>query len=514
MSMVRSKKNQIIRWAIAITGFLLFLAIRSAAQDMSLYPTSNHPAIPQPQSFCGYCHILTYPTVINKGYETWKKDKHNKVGCVECHYTTPPDANTQPIITGSQPPVPASPPGHFSFIALGGKALKTTTQVNNAGCVTAACHGKPEDAFRTKKITYKDKIPFVHAPHFDKSKQIEGMSINCATCHQHGSDQTHFQVSETTCHLCHFANTQFNQGRSRCEQCHQLPAKPIQSADTSDSKPITHHMLKDAGVSCEGCHYDVFQGGGNRTVRPIVKGGTIKTVMVLGSGLLEKEACLNCHDQLDYLKKARDKKEMHRTHVNPKTARCYDCHNPILHGAQKEHRPMPDTCTSCHSRPHQYQRLLVAGSERSGIPAQPDPMFKVRTNCLGCHVEEAVNPQGQIFRKASARTCVQCHTKDYEKMLGLWQKEVGQELKKAQELEKEALAAMTRNQTKIARSKLKEIKAIIREGQEYFNIVRFGNGVHNAKYAIALLDSAIINFKDATALLEGKELSEPAFMEE
>ena len=44
------------------------------------------PDVPQPQLFCGYCHVLTYPGVVQKGYELWKKGKHNKFGCVECHY--------------------------------------------------------------------------------------------------------------------------------------------------------------------------------------------------------------------------------------------------------------------------------------------------------------------------------------------------------------------------------------------------------------------------------------------
>ena len=27
------------------------------------------PDVPQPQLFCGYCHVLTYPGVVQKGYE-------------------------------------------------------------------------------------------------------------------------------------------------------------------------------------------------------------------------------------------------------------------------------------------------------------------------------------------------------------------------------------------------------------------------------------------------------------
>jgi len=490
------------------------MAIQTAAQDTAPVAQRHHWQLPQPQGFCGYCHILTYPDVINKSYETWKKSKHNQVGCIQCHYKPSQTEASEPEQPNGRQPLPVVPPGHFSYIALGGQALKTTTTVYSPSCVTAQCHGKPDDTFRSRKLKYKDKIAFVHEPHFDKNKQVEGMTLDCSVCHQHTSDQRHFQVSETTCHLCHFANTQFNKGRSRCEQCHQLPVEPIQSPDTPDAKPITHGMLKDAGVSCEGCHFDIIQGGGGRTVRPLVTGTTIKTVMVIGSGLFDKQACLKCHDRIEQLDKAGDKKQMHRTHVNPKTARCIDCHNPILHGAAKAPSPVSSTCTGCHSRPHQYQRLLASGTQHSGVAAQPDPMFKVRVNCLGCHTEDAVGAKGQAYKKASAKTCTQCHPQDYARVLGLWQKEINEELKKTLALEKEALETLKRQKNAVEPGTMKETQQMIRDGQQALSIVRFGNGVHNAKYAIALLDWAMVNFKDATALLQGKELSTPAFMEE
>ncbi len=41
------------------------------------------------QFFCGYCHVLTYPKVIKKAYNSWKQDKHKDVPCIDCHY--PPE---------------------------------------------------------------------------------------------------------------------------------------------------------------------------------------------------------------------------------------------------------------------------------------------------------------------------------------------------------------------------------------------------------------------------------------
>ncbi len=475
--------------------------------------------VPRPQGFCGSCHILTYPAIINKAYETWKKGKHNKVGCIECHYK-PLQAGRletegpETLLKSDHIPVPMVPPGHFSYIPLGGGTMKTTPQIADASCLTAACHGKADDTFRTKKIAFTEKTVFIHESHLDEKKQIEGMRVNCTTCHQHETEGKHFQVSAAICHLCHSANTKFNEGRAKCEQCHQLPTKPIQASIGPDEKPITHQMLKASGVSCSSCHFDLIQGSAEIKVTPVIEGGVIKTVLSLGAGPIKVENCRVCHDQADYLRKTIDKKEMHSRHVTVKNARCFDCHRPIKHTVEKKHQPMQGDCGSCHIEPHRAQTILVTGAERSGIPPIPDPMYKARTNCLACHVEKEVNPRGQTVMMASARTCVQCHTKDYEKMLGLWKRELGREVEKAVELENEALKAFEQHKGELTQEKRLEAGRMLKEGRENLGIVRFGNGVHNAKYAVALLDSAISLFKDTIGYLEGKDLSEGAFREE
>ena len=221
-----------------LTGFLLLTAI-------SFFPLAGFAAdpVPQPQGFCGYCHKLTYPAIINKSYETWKKGKHNEVGCIECHYEplqksatkiAVPEAALKPVHV----PIPKAPPDHFSYVPLGGETIKTTLQISDASCLTASCHGKADDTFRTKEIAFTEKTIFIHEAHLDEKKQIEGMRINCTTCHQHETDNEHFQVSAATCYLCHFANAKFNEGKAECEQCHQLPTKPIQETVSSEVKPI------------------------------------------------------------------------------------------------------------------------------------------------------------------------------------------------------------------------------------------------------------------------------------
>jgi hypothetical protein len=45
---------------------------------------------------------------------------------------------------------------------------------------------------------------------------------------------------------------------------------------------------------------------------------------------------------------------------------------------------------------------------------------------------------------------------------------------------------------------------MIATGQELLGIVQIGNGVHNKKYAIMILDEAIANFENTIDLLDSE----------
>ena len=49
---------------------------------------------------------------------------------------------------------------------------------------------------------------------------------------------------------------------------------------------------------------------------------------------------------------------------------------------------------------------------------------------------------------------------------------------------------------------------MIAKGDELLNIVRVGNGVHNKKYAITILDGVFGNFEDTIDLLEKTKSTE------
>ena len=489
----------------------------SADQKMQLLTEIPQSDIPQPQLFCGYCHILTYPGVVQKSYELWKKSKHKEFGCVECHYP-PKEIDSSNKISGSNPEIvsthiPKNPPEHFSYIKLGGETIRTRPRISDDNCMTAACHGKPDDTFKTKKIKFTEKVSFVHEAHLEKKNQIEGQQVNCTSCHQHETDKKKFEVSQATCHLCHFKHVNFNENRGRCELCHELPTKPIQ---TSGEKPITHKMLQDAKVSCASCHIELIQTAGGGEYEAYFESGELKTALVLNAGQIKKENCLACHDRAKVLKEDSNQKLMHQKHVTIKNARCLDCHQPILHTKADLNQPamaayagsdlsqprLPG-CAACHSEPHRYQRLLAAGPKRPGVSRTPDFMFKARTNCLGCHIEKEVNAKGQMIMKASAKTCVRCHTKDHKKMLKEWKTELTDEVKYGNEIEQEALAALAK--AKLPAPRLAEARKMLSNGRENLNIVKFGNGVHNKKYSIMLIDAAITHFENMIEYLEEEQ---------
>ena len=493
---------------LVITAVVFFMMSGSAAwaeQKEQMLTELPQPDIPQPQLFCGYCHVLTYPGIVQKGYNLWKKGKHNQIGCVECHY--PPKASEIQSKTvtsesvAAKKHIPKSPPERFSYVQLGGETIKTRPRIIDASCMTASCHGKPDDDFKTKKIKFTEKVLFVHKPHLEKKNQIEGQQVNCTSCHQHETDKKKFEVSQAVCFLCHFKNTKFADGRGKCDLCHQLPEKPIQ---TSGEKPITHKMLQDAKVQCGSCHYDMISRGGQVKYELVIEGGEIKNAQIMVGGEIKKEACSSCHDREKHLKEVSNKKLMHAQHVMVKNARCLDCHRVIQHQKADVEKPLlvRKDCSACHPDHHKYQELLIKGPKRKDVSKTPDPMFQAMTNCLGCHVEGGMDKKGEKTLKASGKMCVACHTKDHDKMLKSWIDEVVKNVKDARELETEAKEAIAKHAKKIPEEKLKEFKELLKEGQNNLRIVKFGNGVHNKKYAMLLIDSAMNNFEDIIDELE------------
>jgi len=203
------------------------------------------------------------------------------------------------------------------------------------------------------------------------------------------------------------------------------------------------------------------------------------------------------------LSKAADGKLMHDEHVAKHTADCCDCHTSIEHENRTDHLDfVRKDCSLCHQDQHKYQKILLAGIPvTEGINATPHLMYKVNTNCMACHLQKEMN-KGHAVRTGAPETCASCHTPEHKKMLSDWRKQLADEITGAQELELEAKESLEiARQRGITAEKLIKVEDMIAAGQKFLEIVRIGNGVHNKKYAITILDEAFVNFEDAIDLL-------------
>ncbi|OGP66049.1 MAG: hypothetical protein A3K22_05025 [Deltaproteobacteria bacterium RBG_16_42_7] len=469
------------------------------------------PPVIKTQFFCGYCHILTYPKVVKKAHDSWKKDeKHKDVSCAECHY--PPEQLNAIIPEHEKIPKDEKAASEkktelefmktelevlsrlTTILNMEESVVRTKPRIDDRSCTASNCHpttGKgKEGEYWTKKITFKEyeredkskaAVPFTHKAHFEKEKWVEGHELHCSTCHRQETEQKHFEVSKESCYLCHFKNLALNEKRATCSLCHEIPTKSLQKkAPEPGAKLITHQTIEKDKVPCESCHIE----------------------LVKGKGIIKDEKCLTCHGNTKELwKDAKDKKVMHMKHVAAQNASCFNCHEPMEHKKADFIDAARETCATCHPDHHISQKVLLAGQEKKGVPATPSLKYDVKTNCLGCHMEERI-VKGEKVLHGDPKTCAQCHVEKTAEMVKEWKDSVEKAMKEAKGLEKEAIEAIEKAKGKVSEKKLKEVMAVFKEAQQNVQLVEAGGGVHNQKYSIQLLDVAMSNFENAIDLLK------------
>ena len=79
------------------------------------------------------------------------------------------------------------------------------------------------------------------------------------------------------------------------------------------------------------------------------------------------------------------------------------------------------------------------------------------------------------------------------------------EVKEAKEIEQEALDVLEGAKATLSEDKLAEAQQMLAEGRQNINIVQFGNGVHNKKYSLLLIDAAINKYDELIEYVEASE---------
>ncbi len=461
-------------------------------------------------SFCGgSCHTMT------EQYVAWQNDTHHasknqegiQANCVDCHFLPGEKYGLKAKYEGLR---------HLAAYLYDRDApLPIRPVIKDGACLRSGCHD--DGKFEETELQFSENIRFTHKGHLG-DKALDGHKLTCDTCHFKVTKKKHFEVPNDICFLCHLklqnptlakakvnsGNVQkisfsdrpqidFNKGLSRCGMCHTIPDKPLQSQaiekDGLLKQPITHQTIKDAGVACEACHFEVVKGHGE-----------IETGNVASNG------CLSCHNRSrELLAKASDKTLMHDKHVSTYKADCFDCHTVIEHRNRTDHLDfVREDCSLCHEDQHKYQKLLLAGTPvTEDLTATPHLMFNVNTNCMACHLKKT-SSMGHAVRTAAGDTCAACHTPEHKKMLDDWRETVVREVKDVEEVEKEAVDGLAAATDKLDSQTVKDAEKMISEGRKYLDIVRFGNGVHNKKYSIMILDEAFAKFEEAIEVIEGE----------
>ncbi len=489
-------------WRLLTLIFVVTLVFLLAAYGGVEYYTSQ-------SSFCGgNCHTMT------EQYEAWQINTHHKdnnpegiqAECIDCHF-----------LPGQKNSLHAKYEGlrHLAAYLYDPKApLPIRPVIHDGACLQSGCHNL--DILAEKEIKYTEKVRFKHGVHLTE-QALEGHQITCDSCHFKTTEKKHFEVPKDICYLCHlklekptldkavmrngevkkisFENRpsiNFNEGISRCSICHTIPTRSMQGQlqiDENSSNirmPITHKSMQKAGVACESCHFEVVEGQGE-----------INTGNVVSNG------CLKCHNRSQtLLSTSGDKKLMHDKHI-PDKADCFDCHGVIEHRNRTDHLDfVRQDCKLCHVDQHKYQKLLLSGmpvnSEFNGIPHL---MYEVNTNCMACHLKKTVK-RGHDVRTAAGDTCAACHTDQHKKMLKDWKRQLDKEIADAEEVEAEARQMLAERVGSLNKEQLSEVEKMMAKGNELLNIVRVGNGVHNKKYALTIIDGAFGNFDATIELLE------------
>ncbi len=395
---------------------------------LGIIATGTAVEISSRPKFCGSCHIMT------PYYESWKESSHSNVACVECHI----------------------PPGVTAEFRKKYEALSMVTsyftgtygtnpwaEIEDAACLR--CH---ERRLLSGRELFGDVL-FDHTAHLAGLRR--GKNLRCTSCHSQIVQGSHIAVTASTCILCHFKGQEADSGTARCTLCHHIPDKTIQHANLT----FNHADVGRYGMQCTWCHS-----------RPEGSDGAVP-----------RERCVTCHNEQSHLERFEETDFLHEMHVSEHKVDCMNCHLEIDHVGEPRIEQASAACSTCHEKGHSPQMNLYAGIGGVGVEPMPDPMFLAGVRCEGCHLEiPGVHAE---TRGASDVSCMSCHGPSYRGIYLSWKDWLARRSKALEDQIARTSSAIETGSS-----------SLLADARFNLDLVSRGQGIHNVRYAGALLDRA------------------------
>ena len=405
--------------------------------------------------FCNSCHIM------NEFYDSWQASAHGEIDCLKCH-TEPGLVNyARAKINGFAQTVDC---------LVGRVGTKPSAYVADASCLRSGCH---DMAKLIDKPLQFGSAEFSHAGHVDRT--VNGIRIDCTTCHSSFEGEEHFSVNANVCFTCHFlkdSSTGKHIVQTDCRSCHEVPDKIIEVGMIS----INHADFASYRVACaDSCHR-----------------GRIEQ-----ASRVDDNSCLMCHN-LTADRDRIDSVRLHELHASShhNKVECFACHGVVAHAPQDAGSISGMMqCTNCHSDMHSIQgRIYGADSHPGGMDSSRilGPMYLTHVACADCHVAaEPVKTRGMTglgkVARATADACDNCHAEGTgSKFIPFWQ---GQIRKLHGQVAAKLASLRVRAEVATDDTKKRAMAGRITEAQELLDKVEADGswGVHNFKYTEALL---------------------------
>jgi len=420
--------------AVAIT-----LVIITAIMIFTLEITS------QPK-FCNTCHVM------KPYYASWKESSHKDVTCTDCHFPPGLENKIKGKFTALSMLV-----DYFTGVY---KKSKPWAEIPDESCMRTGCH---ETRLLQGQVTFKKNIHFDHGPHLGELRR--GRKLRCTGCHSQIVQGSHMTVTESTCFLCHFIHTEEEVAVRECTKCHEPPI----AKDKNDTLvKYDHKMVMERKIACKKCHGE----------------------MVVGDGSVPKIRCNVCHADIEKIKLYDNTELMHKNHITDHKIECDQCHTEVQHKSVARTELVKPDCHACHPDFHNAQLFLFAGKGGRGLPDHPSPMYESGLNCQACHIfhQTADNfaAKGE-FTRANGESCEPCHGKGYNKLLDQWKTQTNRKIDQLSTVFTitTKILEMNKNNQGYAAARKK-----LEDGRFNYNLVKYGNSIHNIAFANILLDKA------------------------